>query len=353
MSAPTIDAVPVRAARRARRLRPAAAGRVDQVPHGPRLGDRPASLAVVVTVLLGLFGARAAAASVQTSPGTTGSGVAGPVRSDRAGRRGGHRQLLLRRTSRWPATARITVRVTSLTGRAAHRRRPGRGPAQPGLVPVGQGRHHHQGEHQAGLGLRRDDGHRRPRRADAVRLHRRHRRPAGAVSAASPRWLRLTRSGDTVTGYDSADGAHWTRVGTVTPGRAAGHRPGRAVRRLPGLTRRRARTSAAAAAVSGGPSLATATFDQRHLPAARPAGAWTGHRGRRHDRGRRHAGQAGVPAVRRRGSRSPDPATSRRWRRHGGRARPIERHLVGAFAGLIVVIVRRRSCSSPPSTGAA
>ena len=28
----------------------------------------------------------------------------------------------------------------------------------------------------------------------------------GAVTAASPRWLRLTRSGDTITGYDSADG---------------------------------------------------------------------------------------------------------------------------------------------------
>jgi ABC-type transport system involved in multi-copper enzyme maturation permease subunit len=38
----------------------------------------------------------------------------------------------------------------------------------------------------------------------------------GAVSAASPRWLRLTRDGDTITGYDSADGAHWTPVGTVT-----------------------------------------------------------------------------------------------------------------------------------------
>jgi ABC-type transport system involved in multi-copper enzyme maturation permease subunit len=38
----------------------------------------------------------------------------------------------------------------------------------------------------------------------------------GAVSAASPRWLRLTRNGDTITGYDSADGTHWTQVGTVT-----------------------------------------------------------------------------------------------------------------------------------------
>jgi ABC-type transport system involved in multi-copper enzyme maturation permease subunit len=35
------------------------------------------------------------------------------------------------------------------------------------------------------------------------------------VSAASPRWLRLDRSGDTVTGYDSADGTHWAKVGTI------------------------------------------------------------------------------------------------------------------------------------------
>src|SRR6202042_494609 len=39
--------------------------------------------------------------------------------------------------------------------------------------------------------------------------------PAGAVSAAHPRWLRLTRSGGTITGYDSADGTRWTRGGTV------------------------------------------------------------------------------------------------------------------------------------------
>jgi hypothetical protein len=38
----------------------------------------------------------------------------------------------------------------------------------------------------------------------------------GPVSTASPRWLRLTRSGDTITGYDSADGSHWTQIGTAT-----------------------------------------------------------------------------------------------------------------------------------------
>ncbi|MFJ7200228.1 MULTISPECIES: hypothetical protein [unclassified Streptomyces] len=37
----------------------------------------------------------------------------------------------------------------------------------------------------------------------------------GGVSAGSPRWLRLTRSGDTVTGYESADGERWVKVGTA------------------------------------------------------------------------------------------------------------------------------------------
>ncbi|MEU6998891.1 ABC transporter permease subunit [Nonomuraea sp. NPDC046570] len=37
----------------------------------------------------------------------------------------------------------------------------------------------------------------------------------GGVSKESPRWLRLTRSGDTLTGYESADGERWTEVGTT------------------------------------------------------------------------------------------------------------------------------------------
>jgi hypothetical protein len=39
--------------------------------------------------------------------------------------------------------------------------------------------------------------------------------PPGAVSAAAPRWLRLTRSSDTLTGYESSDGTHWSEVGTA------------------------------------------------------------------------------------------------------------------------------------------
>lgn len=37
----------------------------------------------------------------------------------------------------------------------------------------------------------------------------------GAVGPSSPRWLRLTRVGALVTGYDSLDGNHWTQITTV------------------------------------------------------------------------------------------------------------------------------------------
>ena len=37
----------------------------------------------------------------------------------------------------------------------------------------------------------------------------------GPVSAESPRWLRLDRSGDTITGYASIDGNNWAKVGTA------------------------------------------------------------------------------------------------------------------------------------------
>jgi ABC-type transport system involved in multi-copper enzyme maturation permease subunit len=38
----------------------------------------------------------------------------------------------------------------------------------------------------------------------------------GGVSKTSPRWLRLTRSGETFTGYESADGTNWNRIGTAS-----------------------------------------------------------------------------------------------------------------------------------------
>ncbi|BCJ34062.1 hypothetical protein Athai_15650 [Actinocatenispora thailandica] len=42
-----------------------------------------------------------------------------------------------------------------------------------------------------------------------------HDRAARLRPAASARWLRLARSGDTITGYESADGASWHRIGVA------------------------------------------------------------------------------------------------------------------------------------------
>ena len=39
--------------------------------------------------------------------------------------------------------------------------------------------------------------------------------PPGSISGTAPRWLRLTRAGDTITGYDSRNGTAWTRIGVT------------------------------------------------------------------------------------------------------------------------------------------
>jgi hypothetical protein len=100
----------------------------------------------------------------------------------------------------------------------------------------------------------------------------------GAVSPSHPRWLRLTRSGDTLTGYDSADGTHWARVASAT---LAGFP--RTVQA--GLFATSPQYSQVASlgivqsGTGGGPSLATGRFDHVLLrPAAPggPGGTWAG-----------------------------------------------------------------------------
>ena len=106
---------------------------------------------------------------------------------------------------------------------------------------------------------------------------------AGSVSAASPRWLRLTRSGDTLTGYDSADGTRWTRVGTVTLAGLASTVQGGLFATSPQY----AQTSMGLSSVYSGPSRATGVFDHLSLRGGWPGGAWTG----------RAIGAAGGPAA--------------------------------------------------------
>ncbi|HKT61109.1 MAG TPA: ABC transporter permease subunit [Gemmatimonadales bacterium] len=153
----------------------------------------------------------------------------------------------------------------------------------------------------------------------------------GGVSAASPRWLRLTRSGDSLTGYESADGTHWTRIGTADLA-------GLPATAQVGLFVTSPFYMVVSPGVAGGFSSrltqATAVFDQVSLQSEGTGGAWTGD-------------NIGI------GPGGP-PLTQRGFEESGGRftvsgtgdiaprvdgGRRIEDALHGTFAGLIVVIV--------------
>jgi ABC-type transport system involved in multi-copper enzyme maturation permease subunit len=156
----------------------------------------------------------------------------------------------------------------------------------------------------------------------------------GAVTDASPRWLRLTRSGDTVTGHESVDGKRWTEVGAV---------------RLSGLTStvqaglfvaspqyEETSQSLGALTSNGGPTQATARFDRVGLK-----GGWSKDAWRNEEIGGETGGLAepveafdesgGTFTVTGSGDIGPAPA--------GPGGSTVEQNVVGAFAGLVVVIV--------------
>lgn len=85
----------------------------------------------------------------------------------------------------------------------------------------------------------------------------------GSVSATSPRWLRLVRSGNTVTGYDSTDGRNWTKVGSA-------HLAGLPTNVVAGFF------VASPVLYSGLSSLATATFDHVSFPNNSAQSVWRG-----------------------------------------------------------------------------
>jgi hypothetical protein len=90
-----------------------------------------------------------------------------------------------------------------------------------------------------------------------------------AVSQASPQWLRLTRSGNTITGLESADGTHWAVVGTATlSGLATSTQAGLFVA---SPDYQHVDDHIVGTATYGGPSRATATFDN-----VSQQGGWTG-----------------------------------------------------------------------------
>jgi ABC-type transport system involved in multi-copper enzyme maturation permease subunit len=157
----------------------------------------------------------------------------------------------------------------------------------------------------------------------------------GKVTAAAPRWLRLTRSDDTVTGYDSVDGSHWTEVG-------AAHLAGLPATAVAGLFAASPPYQKLTSVFGGtegqiGPSLATGVFDEVSLSGGQPGGRWAGS-----DIGASGPAYSGPQiGFRRAGGRftvtgsgdiAPDVPGL-------GMGATIEEHLAGTFAGLIAIVV--------------
>ena len=302
--------------------------------------------AVLVTAGIGLFAAGANSRSCQST-------VGGPVRTGAACGPdfpvgpGGEpvddsfyfvRQPLAGNGS-------ITVQVTSLTGLLPPANAiPPSNPAapvdtRPGLVPwakagliIKDGTS--QGSAYAAMMVTADHG---------VRMQDNYTNDTagqpGAVSPASPRWLRLTRSGDTITGYDSADGTHWTQVGTV-------HLAGLSSTVQAGLFAASPQYTVVSQNFGGGsngsslPSQATAVLDHVSRSGAWPGGTWTGDYigagtdyapgiGGYHQAGGRFTvtGSGDIAPVIAGSGNEGDPDAT------------LTNYLVGTFAGLIAVVV--------------
>jgi len=304
-------------------------------------------LAALLTVFLGVFAAANASIGCQINGGPPKSGKAclpyiphGP---------GGEIVTDSFSFARQPLTGNgtITARVTSLTGEHADLNG---GPARvgsgmvPGLAEWAKAgiiikQSTHQGSAYAAMMVTGRHGVRMQYNftGDTAGM-------PGAVSAAHPRWLRLTRSGNTITGYDSADGAHWTRVGTVQlTGLPSTVQVGMFAT-SPGYTV--TQNSFGGGGSNGGPAQATGVFDHVSLAGRAPGGTWTGTTvggGGPAGAGPGPGGGGSVPFTRNGGSYtltgsgdiapvtpgpdSPLPTVT------------IGQSLVGAFLGLIVIVV--------------
>ncbi|MFC7640834.1 ABC transporter permease subunit [Streptosporangium lutulentum] len=228
----------------------------------------------------------------------------------------------------------ITVRVTSLTGIITYPP-PNHDELVPGVVPW------------AKAGLIVKEGTRQGSAYAAVMVTGGHGvrmqhnftqdtagRPGG-VSTASPRWLRLTRTGDTLTGHESADGTRWTEVGTAhLDGLPATVQVGLFVTSPGDLTVKQADLGGSIEQVRF--TQATAVFDHVDLRGDAPGGGWN----------REAVGAAGTTdwerhhrpnGVRESGGTFTVTGTGDIAPLMDGQ--PVERTLTGVLTGLILVIV--------------
>jgi ABC-type transport system involved in multi-copper enzyme maturation permease subunit len=292
-------------------------------------------VAVLVMLGLGLFGAGGSSGSCQSTSGGPARSGQGCFTAPPVGP-GGEAVSDSFYFVRQPLSGNgsITVRVTSLTGLVPS----GNGPVlgtQHGLVPWAKAgiiikASTQPGSAYAAMMVTSDHGVRMQDNFTGDTAGQ-----PGAVTASDPRWLRLSRSGDTITGYDSSDGTHWTQVGTVA---LAGLPPTAQA----GLFAASPAYQDISQGLGGGesgtiaPSQDTAVFDHVSRSGTWPAGTWTGDyigaadgpgTGGYHQAGGRFTvtGSGDIaPAV-------PGQA--------GGEDLTATTFLVGTFAGLIAVIV--------------
>jgi ABC-type transport system involved in multi-copper enzyme maturation permease subunit len=166
----------------------------------------------------------------------------------------------------------------------------------------------------------------------------------GAVSARSPRWLRLTRSGEIITGYDSTDGRNWSEIDTVRlGGLAATVDIGLFVTspQLVTVIRNGGLGGTVGGAVGSVPSFAQATIDFVNLDHAGAARTWHGIQvggnglseypsvGGGYD-----LSPAGIFTIAGSGDIAPAAIGG-----PGGTGQPIDITLVGGFLGLLVLIM--------------
>lgn len=166
------------------------------------------TVAVLITVLLGLFSASGSHSSCGTPDDVCPADPIGP-----GGEAVDDKFYLVHRSLQGDGS--ITVRLTSMTGQV---RLPD---ATPGVRRVAA-----RVEPWAKVGVMVKDGTRQGSAYAALMLTGGHgvrmqydythdiAGGPGGVSQTSPRWLRLVRSGDDLTGYESADGTRWAKVGT-------------------------------------------------------------------------------------------------------------------------------------------
>jgi ABC-type transport system involved in multi-copper enzyme maturation permease subunit len=239
----------------------------------------------------------------------------------------------------------ITARVTALTGEHANLsagpEQIGNGTMVPGLAAWAKAgiiikQSTHQGSAYAAMMVTGSNGARMQYNytGDIAGM-------PGSASAADPHWLRLTRSGDTITGYDSADGTHWTQVGTVQLAGLPSTVQVGMFATSPNYTV--TQDSFGGGSSNSGPSQATGVFDHVSLTGASP-GAWAGTIvGGRGLAGPAPGGGPGSPPFTRNGGMftvtgSGDIAPVTPGAGGGLPTVTIEQSLVGAFLGLIAMM---------------